>query len=357
MGLIGELATGGQQPGKSLSKFRALYIMVHNYSDHPYAHGEPCLQGVMRTFTEDFIVDENLGFEPEGDGEHIYLHLRKRHVNTDWLAQQIAKFAGVKRNDVGFCGLKDRHAETSQWMSVYLPRGPEPDWEELLAQLTGDIKLIRVTRGRRKLRRGGHHSNAFQLIVRCQTPVNEVALQERLKRIAQLGVPNYFGEQRFGRQGQNLVAADAWLVGGRKIRDRSQKSMIMSAARSHLFNLVLAQRIRDGSWCSVLDGDVSYDGFPTGPLWGRGRSAADLGPAQTERLALEPVQAWLSGLEHCGLDQERRSMVLMPDNFQWQLTADALRLTFNLLPGQYATALLREIGTISNHAEIFSQET
>lgn len=325
--------------------------MLQNYADHPRAHGEPCLLGAMRTFTEDFIVDEKLGFEPEGDGEHIYLHLRKCHVNTDWLAQQIAKFTGVKRNDVGFCGLKDRHAQTSQWMSVYLPKAPEPDWDQFLAQLAGEVTLMAVTRGRRKLRRGMHQSNAFQLVIRSPAHLDEGALQERLRRIAQQGVPNYFGEQRFGRQGHNLVVADAWLTGGRKIRDRSQKSMIMSAARSHLFNLVLARRVQDGTWRSVLDGDVSVNGYPTAPLWGRGRSAADLGPAEIERHALEPLQSWLSGLEHCGLDQERRSTVLMPEDLQWEFGPGALQLAFSLAPGQYATALLREIGTITNHAD------
>ncbi len=329
--------------------------MVQNSTDHPLAHGEPCLQGTMRTFAEDFIVDEKLGFEPDGDGEHIYLHLCKRHVNTDWLAQQIAKFTGVKRHDVGFCGLKDRHAQTSQWMSVYLPKAPEPDWGQFLAQLAGEVTLNAVTRGRRKLRRGMHQSNTFQLIIRAETPVDEGALQARLRCIAQQGVPNYFGDQRFGRQGQNLVAADAWLRDGRKIRDRSQKSMIMSAARSHLFNLVVAQRVREGTWRTVLDGDVSLNGYPTAPLWGRGRSATELGPAETERLALEPVQDWLSRLEHCGLDQERRSTVLMPEDLQWQFGPEVLQLTFSLSPGQYATALLREIGIITNAVARVSQ--
>ena len=311
--------------------------------DMPYAFGGPLRDATFRSQLADFVVVEHLGIQPEGEGEHHYLHLEKRGVNTDWVAQKIARLAGVKANDVGFCGLKDRHAVASQWFSVYLPKGPPPDWSVLQDDA---IRLIEVTAGKRKLRRGQHQSNRFIITLRDIEKAACEELQQRLQVVGQ-GVPNYFGEQRFGRDGGNLVSAARWLEQGAPLNKMRDKSMVMSAARSHVFNLVLAERVRRGNWREALSGDVET-GSATGPLWGRGRN-----PVSAETLALEEQvladhRQWLTGLEHCGLMQERRNLVLAPQNMRWNLDQANLMLEFALAPGEFATVVLREVFHLRN---------
>lgn len=311
--------------------------------DMPYAHGGPLGTAVFRAELTDFIVVEDLGSEPEGEGEHHYLHLEKRGVNTDWVAQKIARIAGVKAQDVGFCGLKDRYAVASQWFSVYLPKGGVADWSVIESD---EVTLLTATTGKRKLRRGQHIGNHFTITLRDVTDVGGDALQERLSLIAATGVPNYFGEQRFGRDGNNLVNAARWLEQGVPLNKMRDKSMIMSAARSHLFNIVLAERVRQGCWHRLLPGDVME--VATGPLWGRGRNQASSDTLALEELALANLQQWQAGLEHCGLSQERRKLCLAPQAMQWVLDAGVLQLQFGLAPGEFATAVLREIFLLRN---------
>ncbi len=315
----------------------------------PRAYGEPCIKGDVRSTPDDFIVVENLGFEPEGDGEHLYVSLQKTSVNTDWVVERLASFAGVKRNDVGFCGLKDRHAVTTQWFSIYQPRPVDLDWAAFVAQIPA-VELNTVARGRRKLRRGQHLSNRFSITLRALSGVDEPRLQALLQRIAAEGVPNYFGEQRFGRDGGNLNRAEEWFVRGKPVRQRQEKSMIMSAARSYLFNRILALRVSLNNWFAVLPGDVVEQGIPALPMWGRGRSATGSLAREIEDEALEGLQAWQFGLEHCGLQQERRATTARPENLAWSLEEDQLRLGFELPPGQYATSVLREVGHWQNQA-------
>lgn len=311
--------------------------------DMPYAYGGPLGTATFRDQLTDFIVIENLDWQPEGDGEHHYLHIEKRGVNTNWVAQNIARLAGVKSSDVGFCGLKDRHAVASQWFSVYLPKGPVPDWKTLEDE---SIKVLAITAGKRKLRRGQHQSNRFIITLRDIENIEGEQLQQRLDALVQ-GVPNYFGEQRFGRDGGNLVSAARWLEQGASLNRMRDKSMVMSAARSHIFNLVLATRVRRGDWCAVLPGDTDT-GVPTGPLWGRGRNLVSADTLALEEQALAEHSQWLVGLEHCGLKQERRNLVLIPQEIRWAVDQQNLVLEFALAPGEFATAVLREIFDLQN---------
>lgn len=313
--------------------------------DTPFAHGGPLGCAEFRRQPEDFVVTEELGFQPEGEGEHYYLQVEKRGVNTDWVAQKIARLVGVKPVDIGFCGLKDRHGVAKQWFSVYLPKGDMPDWQKL--EEDAGILLKAVTKSRRKLRRGQHAFNRFVILLRNVTS-SENEIQSRLLRIAEEGVPNYFGEQRFGRNGSNLISAKRWLEDGVPLNRLGNKSMIMSAARSYLFNCVLSERVRNASWMSLLQGDVPDDGIPTGPLWGRGRSASSEEALALEQKVLSTYSSWLNGLEHCGLSQERRALVLSPVKLQWAFEGRDLQLEFELKPGQFATAVLREICKLDN---------
>lgn len=306
----------------------------------PCAWGGPVGSAGFRTECEDFVVNEDLGFAPDGQGEHWLLEILKRDDNTPWVAKQIARLAGVKPMDVGFCGMKDRRAVTRQWFSVYLPKDKAIDWH----QLNGDtIHFLQAARHGKKLRRGDHAANHFDIVLRhCGD--QQDAIDQRLQQIAQQGTPNYFGEQRFGRDSDNLHRVDALLASRNRRRGADGQAMVMSAARSWLFNQVLSARVADGSWQAPMEGEPGAEA--TGPLWGRGRNLATGPQAELEAACLAPWQAWCEGLEHAGLSQERRPLVMRPRDLHWQWQDGNLRLQFGLAPGQFATALLRELAVL-----------
>lgn len=308
--------------------------------DFPVPWGEPRARAVFRAQAADFVVHEHLGWEPCGSGEHLLLQVEKERENTGWVAREIAALAGVRETDIGYCGLKDRHAITRQWFSVYLPRGPEPDWQAL--QRPG-VRLLQVSRHSHKLRRGQHRANSFRIRLR-EWEGERPEVEARLAAIAGQGVPNYFGPQRFGHGGNNLQLARQWLEDGQVIRHRQKKTFALSAARAWLFNQVLAERVRRDSWHTALAGELPGErGEPTGPLWGRGRAPVSEAVLALEQTVLAPWQAWCEGLEFTGLKQERRSLVLMPEGLQWQWGEGELLLTFTLPPGTFATALLAAV--------------
>lgn len=299
--------------------------------DFPHAYGPPKARALFRQLPEDFQVDEDLGLELAGGGEHLYLQLRKRGQNTLWVARELARFCGVRDFDVGYSGLKDRQAVTSQWFSVYLPKGLQANLEDFRPE---GVELLQVQWHSHKLKAGMHRSNRFVIRLReLSAPVDR-----RLEKVAQ-GVPNYFGEQRFGIDGGNLERAQALLVEGRRIRNRKERGLILSAARSWLFNQVLAQRVQEASWSTPLDGESE----PSGPLWGRGRPLSSGETLALETAVLARWQDWCHALEHQGLQQERRPLRCLPGNFSGHQEGQDLVLSFSLPPGQYATAVLREL--------------
>lgn len=331
-------------------------------NDLPFAHGAPPLIGVLRASPEDFEVDEELGFEPDGTGEHVFLRIEKREANTEWVAQRLAMFAGVAPMNVGFSGLKDRHALTRQSFSVQLPGRADPDWQAMNIE---GVRLIEAKRHSRKLKRGVHKGNKFIIRLRDISGDRDVA-DALIARVREQGVPNYFGVQRFGRNGENLRSAQALFSGARM--GRSQRGFALSAARSHLFNAVLARRVAEASWNQALEGEVwmlagthsifgpqdldntlrerlaVYDIDPTGPLWGRGelRSAAAVAGIEQEVALTEA--AFAAGLAAEDLRQERRSLRLRIEDLQheWE-TDDTLRISFSLPSGAFATSVIREI--------------
>lgn len=323
------------------------------------AWGGPAGSGRLRERPEDFRVDEVLGFEPGGGGEHLWLWVCKRGANSEDVAAALADAAGVRRRRVGYSGRKDRNAETRQWFSLHLPGAADPDWP---ATDAGGWRVERAVRHPRKLRTGTHRANAFRLRVRGFEG-DRAAAEARLAAIAGAGFPNYFGPQRFGRAGENLKRARAALAGG----GRRPTGILLSAARSWLFNLVLDRRVADGSWCRALPDDAmmlagthsvfrargdepdlesrlaAHDIDPTGPMWGRGEAVA--GPA-----ALARERAWLDGegalrdaLEAFGVTASRRALRARPPDLEWDWVSDDLRLAFTLPRGAFATSLLREV--------------
>lgn len=314
--------------------------------DFPRAYGELNASAIFREQPEDFKVDEDLGFEPLGVGEHVFLQILKRGENTAWVAGKIAELAKVNSNDVGYAGRKDRHAVTTQWFSVYLPKGAEPDWMLLNSDT---IYVIRVARHQQKLRRGDHRQNYFVIRLRDLQTDDRPALEQKIHRVLTLGVPNYFGEQRFGFNGNNLAEADAILVGGKRYKDKQKRGLMLSAGRSYLFNQVLAARVVAGNWCDLIPGDPEPQS--SGPLWGRGRSLAGDELLVLEQTVLADWQQWCDGLEHAGLSQERRPLRLLPSNVHWRWIENDLEVSFSLAAGEFATAILRELAQLTNRSQ------
>lgn len=341
-----------------------------SFDDLPRAHGDPPIGCRLRSESADFMVDEQLAFGPDGDGEHRLLRVRKTDCNTEWAARKIASRAGVPHKAVGFAGLKDRRAVTTQWFSVHLGPRPEPDWSPL-----GEygIEVLESHAHKRKLRRGVLAGNAFDILLR-EVSGDLDALALRVDQIAAAGVPNYFGPQRFGRAEGNLHRAAAMFNGAPARDDRGRRAsrhlvgLYLSAARSQLFNEVLAERVRRDDWRSALPGERlqllgshshflaeeiddtlrarvrSGDVQPTGPLLGAGPELTTDAVAALEAEVLARYPHWCAGLSATGLKQERRPLVLYPEDLSLeQIAPDRCRLRFTLPAGSYATALLREL--------------
>ncbi len=330
--------------------------------DLPFAHGGPPLAGRLRAVPEDFQVTEILGYEADGDGEHAWLDVEKRGANTAWVARELARFAGVPPRAVGYAGLKDRHAVTRQAFSVQMAGRAEPDWS---AFPPAEVRILSASRHRRKLKRGALAGNAFRLGVRA-VEGDAARAEAVLAAIAAQGVPNYFGEQRFGRDGANVERARA-MFAGRRV-DRDTRSLLLSAARSRIFNAVLAGRVRQGQWNRAVPGDIwclegsrawfgpepfdatlqrrleEGDIHPSGPLWGRGEPPTGDQARALERAVAGEWAALAEGLAAQGLEQARRPLRLLPREMRWHWPdADRLVLEFRLPAGCYATAVLREI--------------
>jgi tRNA pseudouridine13 synthase len=329
----------------------------------PEAWGSPPGSASIRCCPEDFQVSEQLGFELSGEGEHCFLYVQKRQLNSMDVLQRLASHAGVAERDIGMSGLKDRNAVTRQWFSIAIAAKVEPDWQVLEGD--GDLQVLRKHRHLRKLRRGVHRSNTFSLVLR-DLQGERSAIEQRLSLLRDEGVPNYFGEQRFGRNGSTLEQARRWMQSGRKI-SRNKRSLYFSALRSYVFNRLLAARVEAGEWNRVKAGDVCLlrgtrsfftcedlsddivsraaggDIHPGLPLWGSGFLNAGVQEDSARAEILAECSDICEFLEASGLKLAWRPARLMPDDFCWQFCDDgALRLDFSLGAGSYATALLAE---------------
>lgn len=329
--------------------------------DLPHAHGGPAIAAQMRREPADFRVDEILGFEPSGSGEHVFLDIEKSGANTEWVARQLARELGLASVAVGFSGLKDRHAITRQAFTVHLGTKGEPDWSALAIP---GVRVLGATRHARKLKRGAHRGNRFVIVLRDASGARE-CVDEVLAAVRAHGVPNYFGEQRFGRDEGNLALARQLFSGTRLPREKH--GIALSAARSELFNAVLARRVAEHNWNYALDGEVfmlagthsvfgpetltdelaqrvaTFDIHPTGPLWGRGELRSAGVVRAIEESAVDAQRDLAEGLEKAGLEQQRRALRLVPRDLNAQWDGDDLTLSFALQSGAFATVVVREI--------------
>ncbi|AYF90444.1 tRNA pseudouridine(13) synthase TruD [Pseudomonas sp. DY-1] len=329
----------------------------------PRAHGEPLGQAQLKAVAEDFQVDEVLDIPLEGEGEHLWLWVEKRELNTEEAARRIARAAGVPLKVVSYAGLKDRQALTRQWFSLHLPGKADPD---LSAAESANLRILKIVRHKRKLQRGAHSANGFTLRL-TRLVADREALDARLKQLAEAGVPNYFGLQRFGHGGGNVVDALAFAERKELPVQRNLRSRLLSAGRSFLFNRVLAERIAAGTWNRAQVGDLlafttsrsffpageaecsdprlaELDLHPTGPLWGEGASPAQGQPQMLEAAIAAVEPALCHWLAEAGMAHERRILRLPIGGLTWHYPEpDVLQLEFVLPAGCFATAVVREL--------------
>jgi len=329
----------------------------------PYAWGRPLATADFRCRPEDFCVRER-GFIPSGAGEHLVIRARKLGQNTRWVAKQFAERLGLPYRSVSYAGLKDRNAITEQWFSIHLPGQSDPD----PAQLAPDgVEILELNRHDRKLRPGQLSYNEFDIRLRNVCTLDNAWLDERLAVIAARGVPNFFGPQRFGRSGANLdLSAHTDTLA---VLPREQRSFVISALRSALFNGYLAGRVATDSWSEPLEGEVTISDrdrglaeedtslfeacrLPTGLLWGCGYVAGNnpAGERETEWYNRYPLTTGL--LHGAGSKQARRVLVCRVAALQSSHEDGALRLQFALSSGAYATTVLREIVNLTNVSQI-----
>lgn len=329
-----------------------------------WLHGQPQASGVLKANPEDFVVVEDLGFTPDGEGEHLLVNIRKNGCNTQFVADYLARFAGVHGRAVSYAGLKDRHAVTEQWFCLHLPGKETPDLSRF--ELEG-CEVLAAARHRRKLRIGTLKGNNFTLVLRHISDRDDV--EQRLQAIAADGVPNYFGSQRFGHGGNNLTMARRWANDEIRVKERNKRSFYLSASRSALFNLVTSARLANQQQCSVLAGDALQlsgrgswfvakedelesvqqrvnDGelLITAPLPGDGEPGTAGTALDFEQQCLAQQPELLSLLKRERVDPARRALLLQPQNMQWNWWDDVtVELRFWLPAGSFATSVVREI--------------
>jgi len=334
----------------------------------------PLIAATIRSTPSDFEVTEELGYEFDGEGEHDYLYVEKIGTNTEWLSRQLASFAGVPARDVGYSGLKDRNAVTRQWFSV--PRWNSPDWDDVSVE---GASVLDVQRHSKKLRRGAHKANHFKIVLRPEKGSEKGSdlfsknrsdpfsdpFSERLRLIGEHGVPNYYGEQRFGREGANVRLADDWATGKRL--PRHKRSIAISSARSFLFNESLHDRVLNRTWNQILPGDIAnldgtgsvfnvdevdadikrrcdeMDLHPAAKLAGEGSMSRQAGSSSRQAGPRCRHDSWQRAFDKGRVKPGSRSLRLNVRDLSAEVAEDRLELAFTLGRGAFATSVLREI--------------
>lgn len=329
-----------------------------------YAYSEPSITASYKVNNEDFQVREILNFEPDGEGDHLFLLIEKNGLTTQDVQKQLMQFFKLPDRDVSYSGMKDKQALTQQWFSVKQESRDNLNTDNLNSD---KMSVQGVFRNKRKLKRGSHRSNQFSIRLRDLSDKADVLI-EALQAISLEGVPNYFGEQRFGRNGDNVSKARQFFSGALKIKDRYQRGIYISAARAHLFNQVLSQRVESKTWNAYVSGDrMSLDGssasfkpeswdeilaerlkikdiHPSGPMWGAGELLSDDLCALTEKTIVSAEKELKSGLEQAGLEQQRRPLRSMPRDLKYTVENETtILIEFTLSKGAYATSFLREL--------------
>lgn len=330
--------------------------------DWPRAYNIPQSTADFKCIPEDFQVHEFFDTPFSGQGEHILLRIEKNARTTEEVVKSLASLIQKPIKFISYAGLKDRQSMATQWLSVHAPGEDIPGIEELSAP---GWRVLECTRHHKKLKPGFLAGNRF--VIRLRHVTDEADLLQRVTQIQQTGVPNYFGEQRFGREAGNLIKAEAMLVHRHRVKDRFLKGMYCSAARSWLFNLILAQRVNAQNWNVPLRGDVMQlagsksifvidavqeeyiqrikekDIAPASPLPGKSKHKVSGDALAFIEKIYADWQPWLDGLAFYGLEEAWRANIVHVEQLTCDIHQQTAQLSFVLPAGSYATAVLREL--------------
>ena len=336
--------------------------MVMYSLDWPYVYDVPKSCARFKLLPEDFHVDELINGDFSGQGEHILLKIEKRGLTTEDVVKSLARQINKPARLISYAGLKDRQALSTQWLSIHAP-GEEIDWIGSLE--APGWRVLEHTRHHKKLRPSFLAGNQF--IVRLREVSKPDELFRRIEQVKVSGLPNYFGEQRFGQQAGNLLKAEELLVQDRKVKSQFLKGMYFSAARSWIFNLILAKRVKEHCWNTPLRGDVMQlqgshsiftineiqdeivqrihdkDISPASPLPGKSKNLVKGTAQHIIHEIYEAWMPWILGLERQGLEEAWRANILHTKQLTYSLEDQTVKLSFMLPPGTYATVVLREL--------------
>lgn len=345
-----------------------------DFAQLSWLHGKPQGSGILKAFAEDFVVVEDLGFAPDGEGEHLLVRILKKGCNTRFVADALAKFFKISAREVSFAGQKDKHAVTEQWLCVRLPGKAMPDLSPFALE---GCQVLEYARHKRKLRTGALKGNRFTLVLREITQRDE--LEQRLNAVKTDGAPNYFGPQRFGRGGSNLIQARVWAQNAAPLRDRNKRNFALSAARSALFNQLVSERLKKTEFNQVVDGDAlqlagrgswfvaTPDELPalqqrvdlhelliTAALPGSGEWGTARQALENERRVISAEADLQALLAREKVEAARRAIVMYPQEMNWRWRDDAtVDVSFWLPAGSFATSVVRElIITSGDYADI-----
>ncbi|WP_367605767.1 tRNA pseudouridine(13) synthase TruD [Legionella sp. W05-934-2] len=336
-------------------------IQIHLHFSH--AWGGPTSPGFIKQSPEDFRVEELSNIEFSDSGEHLYLQVEKTNLTTEQCSQSLARIIKKPANVVSYAGLKDKFGITTQWFSIHCPG---EDVSPLIPDQHDGWRILQRRRHHKKLKIGWLKGNRFQLIVRDVTRTD--MLDDQLKHIQQQGLPNYFGPQRFGNQGNNIYQAWQWFNGHKKVKNPFMKGMLLSAVRGYLFNQQLSLRVQQQNWQKAIPGDVlqlsgthsvfvadkitpdiqlriyEHDLSPCGQLVGKERIMSNQEAYQIMQDALNPYQAFVDALIEKNVSAAWRAFILKPVAFEWEwLAENQIKLNFELPAGAYATTILTEV--------------
>lgn len=328
-----------------------------------YLHGKPTSKAKIKAIPEHFVVRENLGFEFSGTGEHLMVRIRKTGENTSFVANELAKVCGVKSKDVGWAGLKDRHAVTEQWLSIHLPKSETPDFSSFEEQYPS-IQILETARHNRKLRPGDLIGNDFEITLSEVTDADDV--ESRIKQVIESGVPNYFGAQRFGRDGSNLSEARRWGRDNVRTRNQNKRSLYLSTARSWIFNHIVSTRLINGVFNKLILGDIvtkpdstitvdqaniavlqaelsSGSISLTAALAGDNALPTKENALETEQAIVDAEPDLMALIRGNRMRHDRRDVLLKPRDLSYEIKDNLVVLSFSLSSGSFATSIVREL--------------
>jgi len=346
-----------------------------------YVKSAPTISAKLKVKFADFRVTENLGFNPTKNGDHLFIKVRKMDLSTLEVARKISEVTGSKLSSIGYSGMKDKRGECVQWFSIPAGEGIE---KAISSIENNKLNVITSHLNTRKLRIGSHKENHFHIKLRdCQG--SKLEFKNRMDRIMEHGVPNYFGEQRFGKEMHNVYemlrilkkpssAIDSNFSEYLRIKIPVKRSILISAVRAYFFNQLLSTRLLLKNWSYYLLGDIlnldgtdsyfsvpdkkwdetleqrlnSFDihisGLLPGSISSKDKYITSCKAADIESNLMKNYEPLLEGLRRMKVSSSRRPLRFRPKNFQffWE-GDDLLSLDFSLRRGCYATSLLREI--------------